>query len=666
MTSISYPYRQRRLLRSLEKGWSWLEATVNRITSEQYNPLYHLGTLGIFLLIVITLSGIYLTIFYRPGTERAYASVEAISSTMLGSLMRSVHRYASDALLLVALLHGLKTFLSDRFWGSRWLAWVSGWVLVALSWLIGTTGYWLVWDIRAQWLTEYLIDSARSAVALTFLGTNVAAATFVIFVIVLFLHIFLPLAILLLIIVHVLRLMRARVWSPRWVMLLSLVALVLISLWKPTASAAEADLDVLIQSVGLDLWYMSFLPVLDRLGIGFWLAFSVVLIGLSSLAWLLKDKDVGPAIVMEANCTGCALCSVECPYRAIEMHHRDAETSEFLSLAVINEGLCTGCGLCIGACAPGAIFLEGIFPEKIYDLEEAPKANSQPIVAFACARQAALGTLERLEFGNGSGSNVVLSVLPCVGMVDVDWVKEIVEDGAESVAVVGCPYDDCNYREGPRWTGLRLQRRRASMLPKVRWIEAAPGDPRPLDRSLEHPIHDLGSPELLDDRARQRSFPRLPVAGVALLLLSLVFALSLPIEIRAGTFGAEASELRVIVEHPGKVSDSLETGGIVLPEGATVGAEQILGGERFPVLVRITLDGKVVAEETFKPRGLRGEGEINGLSSLALDPGTYQLKIEMQDDGGDRRTVYDDQVEVGAGRARSLIYDQLQDAFELR
>ena len=331
--NISYPYADRKLLRALEKAWSTLEKWLNRATTSQFNPLYHLGTLGIFLLVIITITGIYLTIFYRPGTEAAYESVERISSTALGSLMRSIHRYASNGLLVVALLHALKTFISDRFWDSRWLAWVSGWLLFVFSWLIGTMGYWLVWDLRAQWLTEYLIDTARSAVALTFLGTNVAAATFVIFVIVLFLHIFLPLAILLLVIVHVLRLMRARVWSPRWVMVLSLLALVLVSIWKPTTSAPEADLNRLIQSVELDFWYMSFLPVLDRLGIGFWLLLGLAIVALSSLAWIYKGKDVGPVIVIDQNCTGCALCSIECPYRAIEMHHRDAETSDYDSRA---------------------------------------------------------------------------------------------------------------------------------------------------------------------------------------------------------------------------------------------------------------------------------------------------------------------------------------------
>ncbi|MDH5506886.1 MAG: cytochrome b N-terminal domain-containing protein, partial [Anaerolineae bacterium] len=134
---------------------------------------------------------------------------------MVRFLIRSIHRYASDGFLLLVLLHGLKTLLSDRYWGSRWLAWVSGWVMVVSSWFIGTTGYWLVWDQRAQWLTEYLINNVGGGVALTFLAQDIDSSTFIIFVIILFVHVFLPIILLGLFIVHILRLIRARIWSPR-------------------------------------------------------------------------------------------------------------------------------------------------------------------------------------------------------------------------------------------------------------------------------------------------------------------------------------------------------------------------------------------------------------------------------------------------------------------
>ena len=105
----------------MERGWTAVERTVDRVTRvsirlKPYNPFYYLGQLVILFLIILTITGIYLTIFYRPGADRAYQSVILLSANWFGHLMRTSHRYAADAFVVVALLHALKTLLSDRFW----------------------------------------------------------------------------------------------------------------------------------------------------------------------------------------------------------------------------------------------------------------------------------------------------------------------------------------------------------------------------------------------------------------------------------------------------------------------------------------------------------------------------------------------------------------------
>ena len=95
-------YPQRRYLRRLERGWARLEGLANRLSEageplRPYNPLYHLEPLLIFLLLLLAATGIVLLLLYRPGADRAYESVQAISSGWAGALVRSVHRYASGA-----------------------------------------------------------------------------------------------------------------------------------------------------------------------------------------------------------------------------------------------------------------------------------------------------------------------------------------------------------------------------------------------------------------------------------------------------------------------------------------------------------------------------------------------------------------------------------------
>jgi len=123
---------------------------LSRIYSSRLNPVYYLGAITVFLLIIDVISGIYLFLFYNVDPKHAYDSVEAISESFLGSLMRGVHRYSSDGLILFAILHMLHMIFTDRFRMFRWVAWVSGVGTLLLFIVIGLSGYLLVWDERAQ------------------------------------------------------------------------------------------------------------------------------------------------------------------------------------------------------------------------------------------------------------------------------------------------------------------------------------------------------------------------------------------------------------------------------------------------------------------------------------------------------------------------------------
>ncbi|MCE7860715.1 MAG: DUF4405 domain-containing protein, partial [Chloroflexi bacterium CFX2] len=188
--TLPNPYAQRKTLRALEKFWARIEGLINRFAKSDFNPLYHLGTLTIFMLLILLATGVYLTAIYRPGLDVAYATVEKIDSNWFGSLMRSIHRYASDAMILLMVLHLLKMLFSDRYWGQRWLAWTSGWIMLAGTWLTGTFGYWLVWDLRAQWMTEYMMQALAGTSGLTYVAADIESRTFSNFVIIIFLHVF--------------------------------------------------------------------------------------------------------------------------------------------------------------------------------------------------------------------------------------------------------------------------------------------------------------------------------------------------------------------------------------------------------------------------------------------------------------------------------------------
>ena len=85
-------------------------------------PLGQLGALGYFLFWIVAASGSCVFALFDTGVTRAFASVEWMSGPQWwhAGLMRSFHRYASDLMIVVMLLHMTRNSHLDRFRGARW------------------------------------------------------------------------------------------------------------------------------------------------------------------------------------------------------------------------------------------------------------------------------------------------------------------------------------------------------------------------------------------------------------------------------------------------------------------------------------------------------------------------------------------------------------------
>src|SRR5678815_889249 len=83
---------------------------------------------------------------------RDRGSVEALTHAQpwAGGVLRSVHRYASDGVVLTMLLHMAHHWAFDRYRGFRWFSWVSGLALLWLVYVAGINGYMLPWDRLAK------------------------------------------------------------------------------------------------------------------------------------------------------------------------------------------------------------------------------------------------------------------------------------------------------------------------------------------------------------------------------------------------------------------------------------------------------------------------------------------------------------------------------------
>jgi len=681
-------YAERHFMRALEQGWALIEGIVNRFTKSDFNPLYHLGTLTIFMLIVLIATGVYLTAIYRPGADVAYATVEKIDSNWFGSLMRSVHRYASDGMIVLIILHFVKMLVSDKFWGQRWLAWTTGWLMLALTWLVGTFGYWLIWDQRAQWMTEYMMQVLAGTSGLTYVAENLPAKTFSNFVIILFLHVFFPLIMFLGIYIHGLRLSRARWWSPRWVSVQALVGLIVLSLIKPVQSFAPADLSTLVESVPMDTFYLGLLPLIDMFGnVIFW-GLTVLICGsLFLLPWLASGSDGGPALVNNPKCTGCVLCYAECPYDAIRMVPRD-DDSGYQKLAVVNAAQCTACGICVGACPVDAIDLkDGYNGDQLFNavrgaLHREVNAEHLVTVLFTSQRAMALGGLpSELNFGREIGqvavagwgesdaTRIITAVLPSVGAVNIEWIKLLHNEGASDVAIVSHPYDDSMNREDAHWILNRLHLRPALVTEGLHWFEATPGDSGAVKKFLydllgDHRQSNERAPYLPPVKGRNKLVPSLVSAFIGTVLLFGLFALALPADVNAGMSAANGSVLRIAVDAKGKVELAKIPEGVTLPEGAD--PAKIFGGEHFPMHIQVIVDGVTVFDDTFKPSGISGNGRISALEFLKIEPGPRQVEVKIKDDSDEFRSVFSGELVFERSKVLVLAYDEARDVFVLR
>src|SRR5437867_11816907 len=115
------------------------------------SPLGFLGMLTFVLFIILGITGALLMLWYEPILTRAWNSVKEINNTIpYGFHMRNIHYHASNAMVMVALLHMYYQYFSGRYKIRNEILWVTGVVIGVLTILEAFTGYDIIFSERAE------------------------------------------------------------------------------------------------------------------------------------------------------------------------------------------------------------------------------------------------------------------------------------------------------------------------------------------------------------------------------------------------------------------------------------------------------------------------------------------------------------------------------------
>ena len=141
-----------------------LTRVINEHLAEYYTPRnfnfwYFFGGLAVVMLIMQLVTGIFLTMHYKPDAEYAFASVEYIMRDVeWGWFIRYMHSTGASAFFVIIYLHMMRALLYGSYKGPRELIWILGMVLYILLLAEAFMGYVLPWGQMSYWGAQVIIS----------------------------------------------------------------------------------------------------------------------------------------------------------------------------------------------------------------------------------------------------------------------------------------------------------------------------------------------------------------------------------------------------------------------------------------------------------------------------------------------------------------------------
>lgn len=137
----------------------WEEHVSKYYTPKNFNFWYYFGSLLLLVMILQIVTGIVLTMHYKPDSSLAFASVEYIMRDVpAGWFIRYLHSVGASMLFLAVYLHMFRAMLYGSYKGPRELIWILGMIVYIALMAEAFFGYLLPWGNMSYWGAQVIIS----------------------------------------------------------------------------------------------------------------------------------------------------------------------------------------------------------------------------------------------------------------------------------------------------------------------------------------------------------------------------------------------------------------------------------------------------------------------------------------------------------------------------
>jgi ubiquinol-cytochrome c reductase cytochrome b subunit len=137
----------------------WEEHLSKYYAPKNFNFWYFFGSLALLVLVIQIITGIFLTMNYKPDATQAFASVEYIMRDVdWGWLIRYMHSTGASAFFIVVYLHMFRAMLYGSYKGPRELLWLFGMMIYLALMAEAFFGYLLPWGQMSYWGAQVIVS----------------------------------------------------------------------------------------------------------------------------------------------------------------------------------------------------------------------------------------------------------------------------------------------------------------------------------------------------------------------------------------------------------------------------------------------------------------------------------------------------------------------------